>query len=505
MRLFIILVFILFSIIIFRFDSWNDYIINLDELFWLNQLQSAFYNPLPYKGFDPTTSGPLAVYILFPLKLLVTSPSIIDIRLYGLIYIFLISSIVLYFNNNINDLIFKLFLLGSFFLIYEPDFFSYNTEWSFIPIFLIFQNFQEKDIEYSKFGYKIVPIIILIICLPFIKFQSIIISCFFLIITYLKVKSNKQLLYFYLFYLFFFIFIIIILIQYFIGIKLFYLNYIERNLFYAKFYNSSKSWENYSLKYIFITFIYKLTKYYFIYFLLLIFSFFSLRKKINIKKNIYDFKFELLFLFIGIITVFLPKNNFPHYFQFLFIPMYSLILKIYTKKPNLRFCFILFLALIYLQPLHKAIDISFYKLSGKKYENQLKKSNKFWVEDNNKYFELNNIIKNETNFIFLGPPEEIFLNYRFKDKLNSKGHCFNTFFLDFFSKYNKYSESTRLKLYFNERSNFYNRLKEKPSLIIDLSNTLVNLNDKKIIFFIEKYYERIQHKDFCYFKLLNFP
>ena len=87
---------IVLIIVIFvcRFDSFQEFLLNIDEAEWLYCLKRCVSNPNHFLGFYSHTTGPISIYLLTPFYFLSSKLSVVGLRLYGLLFMILISFIV---------------------------------------------------------------------------------------------------------------------------------------------------------------------------------------------------------------------------------------------------------------------------------------------------------------------------------------------------------------------------------------------------------------------------
>ncbi|MFM1791824.1 MAG: hypothetical protein RLZZ252_178, partial [Bacteroidota bacterium] len=66
-----------------RLVSFNTNVLNHDELEWLYGIERTWQDARPFIGFEAHTSGPLSIYFLSVIKLFVSSPTTLHLRLFG--------------------------------------------------------------------------------------------------------------------------------------------------------------------------------------------------------------------------------------------------------------------------------------------------------------------------------------------------------------------------------------------------------------------------------------
>lgn len=319
-RRYIFFLLVSFCLFVWKSYSFNNFIFNLDEIEWIYCLNRCFENPIPFIGFDAHTSGPLAIYFLFPLKIIMNNIELMHLRIYNF-FIFIIPSLLIVFN------VFKgkysylsLLIFSSLLLIYDKDFYSYNSEYPIILFVCLFIYIITRSVI-SKFNTFI--LVLIIIFLPFIKFQSILFSFFFFVIFYWKLILYEKKLFKYSFLLFLSLLVwIFLMVNFFIGFELFFYSYIIRNLQYAASF-SSNSWlvaiiDNFNFHIKFFL------PYYIVIFGISTFTFIKNYKriiyfiKVSYLKKQFDFITFLGLFTISFFSVLIPKNNFVHYFILMF-------------------------------------------------------------------------------------------------------------------------------------------------------------------------------------------
>jgi hypothetical protein len=504
-----------------RKDSFYDFIVNIDESLWFYNLKSLDNGFLPFIDFDTTTSGPFSIFLL---KLFYNfdQTGLGALRfntLLGLILIIFLFVCIIsrYINYHYVFITFICFL--SFLSIKNNEFFAYNTEWLLNP-FLFILYFLYLKMEENKYDIgTLITFIFILFILPLIKFQFVLFSCFYFILVLIKLATkNKLQLKVYLllsiiwFFLFFFSF------NFTVGIRNFYEYYISRNLDYSNFYHRFKFFDKfavYSNKYIFLEFINKFLTIFLSHILLILLLLLSF-KRVGYR-YIYvwclKYKVEILFFLISILTVYIPKNNFDHYFQILFVPFSILMSKMLINKSVKSgvLTIVFFFLFINANSLSNDINIFFYKKTNKKFERIMnkKESNQVYNYSMNSvmqnYSFLNDIKfillnRNKNNKVyFLGWHKAAVSYYKFRDIIKQTSAVNNSNFLLF-------SKNIKSKSFYNlELKNHYKVLFSKPEVIIDFDKVLENLNDNFTNKFILNYYNLIDsNKNFIYYKLKDF-
>jgi hypothetical protein len=473
-------------VLIFRIDTFKDIIINIDEIQWLQQAELALKNPIPFVGFDSSTSGPFAIYIIAPLLKIVNSTSVVELRLYGLILVFVLTNYVLYNKSDIKISIISVILFSSFFLIINRDFFSYNTEWPSIPLILFLTLFY---IDKKKFkSFNVLAISFIIFSLPLIKFQFIIFSAFFFLVYLIELRSSVYLALYLLSYLFYNT-ITIFIIYLTTGLENFYYYFFEKNFFYANNYNDLKGWGETGNLFIYSTFFQKLINNFYVYIALFLFYFLFICFN---KKIIYTLKksFFLISLFlITSATIFLPRTNFDHYYQLLFVPVFSIIYVAIIKNSLLRKITIIVIVFLFV-PIISSVNNIIYNYLNNISTNTIIKNGEYWPEDQKVLKTIHVLIKKEENVLFIGAPHDLICYYRFKNNKNQFLSPFYFAHIEYFAKKSKTDNQIRIKLYRKERELFIKNLKTKPKFIFDFGDRITSLNDYKINKYLKKSYSK---------------
>ena len=451
-------------VFVFRYDSFQDILLNIDEAEWIYCLKRCISNPIPFLGFDSHTTGPISIYLLAPIKLFNSDLSVVCLRAYGLSFMFILSLFVFNFLVAKYKFIYAI-VFTSFLLIRDKDFYAFNTEWMLIP-FLFFLVLLSQMRFGSSIKLKLVLLALLNFLLPLIKFQSIIIVFFIALYVLIQFYHKKDFLAvkWYCLINVLFLIIFLILIQSTTGIGEFYFYYIERNMAYAS------SFATRPIKVIFIEYIYLLFKYFSYHIFFICFLFFSLifSRKYSFFHLIKSLRFELFLTLVCLLTVFIPKNNFLHYYQFLFIPFTLLIVRLLLiLDSNILKNSIYFLSFFLIPFGIRAAD--------KLYDQFIKGSS-----INALYYEkvdivginsiLNYIPKKSSVFIF-GWHKALPLYYNLRNSnrfTNPSGHT--SFLIDL--KENK-------NIYQKEKKNILNVLKHS-NVVLDAEHVLEQLQDNEI-------------------------
>jgi hypothetical protein len=356
----------------------------------------------------------------------------------------------------------------------------------------------------------------LIFSLPLIKFQFILFSIFTFAMTLLFTfihKKTKLLLYVFLVN-------IILFVSFFhftIGLEKFTEYYLFRNLEYAKFYHQFKYFDTFDIynnKFIFFQFLNKLQLFFLPHFILLflLFTILIFNKKLNFYNLLKCNKLEIGFFIISLFSIYIPKNNYDHYFQICFIPFSILISKLLSNlKPNYAIVlsssfFILYNSFVLSNEINilfnKETNTDFKKITSKKEFNPVYNYSISCVKQNFTFFKKIKTILNERNknnkIYFLGWHEAAVSYYHFRKK-NDYICASNTSNFLLFSK--KINSKVTYNLELNEH---YKTLKLKPEIIIDFNNVINVLNNQFTNKFLRVNYQKlIIDKNIICYKLIT--
>lgn len=451
-------------VFVFRYDSFQDILLNIDEAEWIYCLKRCISNPIPFLGFDSHTTGPVSIYFLTPLKVFNSDLSVVCLRVYGLLFMFLLPIFIFKLLARNNKFIYAV-VFSSFLLIRDKDFFAFNTEWILIP-FLFLLVLLSKICFDSSDKLKLTLLTLLNFLLPLIKFQSILIVffiTFYLIIQFYN-KKDFLAIKWYIFINILFLIFFIVLIQFTTGLSEFYYYYIERNMAYAS------SFATKPIKVVIVEYTYLLFKYFSFHLFFICYLFLSLifSKKYKFLYLIKSLRFELFLTIVCLLTVFFPKNNFLHYYQFLFVPFTFLIVKLLLFMNSNIFRYSICFLSFFIIPFGN-------RLADKLYDHFIKGSS-----INTLYYEkvdlvdlnyiLNYIPKKSSVFIF-GWHKALPLYYNLRNSnqfSNPSGHT--SYMIDL--KDNK-------NIYVKEKKNILNVLKYS-SVVLDAENVLEQIRDNEI-------------------------
>lgn len=441
-----------FLVIIIRKNSFENFLINYDEAEWLYCIKRLGVNFNPFSGFDSHTSGPFAIYLLSPISI-IKNFNIVDLRIYGTLILFI--PIILIYKKTLIEFIIISSVYTSFLLLFDKDFIAYNTEWLIITFLFFIIDFYDRIKNENKFqNYLIFSFLIFIIVL--IKFQTILFSGFFFFLIILKLIKNKR-------YkeikslIFSSLIVALLLVLFFISTSSFNMlieNYLIRNLQHTKLINTKPIRD---VLYVFRESIFEIFKYH-IFIGIILFSFAF--KKIGLKELTKQLNFEILFLIITLITIFIPRTNWHHYFQMLFVVTTFIITKlvlIIKENQNIKwiisFNILLFSLIIYENIKYNKVNT--YKISSPNVNT------------------ITQLIPFNSKIIVLGWFEALPIYYKLLHKYKYINHTGHTFYLSLFKK--------KSELFKSEFTPIKNLLTNKNKLfIIDPENTIGNLNNSEL-------------------------
>lgn len=346
------IVFFLLAFILFftRIISFREFSLDPDELEWMYVIRRCLVDPRPFVGFDAHTSGPFAIYLLAFLKIITGFSKLYQLRLITF-FAFILPSFYLIYQISpkgskiVGILAFSVMVSAKNFAqfgYFYDGVFSYNTEYQIlIYTSILFWILRVKN----SFKFYVFYVLILFL-LPFVKFQALPITCFFLFFLMLKLTLEKQwkwLIKLGLIYVLFNgVWLLYLYVQ---GLfPEFYYAYIGRNLNYMSNSNFGESSINPA------NFLRRITDYYF--FLIIFFLIFFYQVFVSIKglwkSNIFELFIHPLsqsffFLITAVFTIVVSKNDFGHYYIYLFLPvsifisdLYQLVSKqeVSAQKPN---------------------------------------------------------------------------------------------------------------------------------------------------------------------------
>lgn len=327
-----------FLLFVTRIISFREFSLDPDELEWLYDVRKCLIDPRPFVGFDAHTTGPFAIYILALFQLLTGFSSLTHLRLISFFFFIIPSLFFVYHSLKkdtqlIGSLAFVVLLCSKNFADFGNFYdgiFSYNTEYQI----LIYTSILFWLLRAQKNGLSwIILFAFILFLLPFVKIQSIFITAFFgLYLTiqlFLKhhykelkifISSYLVLLLAWLFFLY-----------YSDNWPNFIINYLEKNIQYL----SDSTFEQSQINP--INFLIRTHQYY--RFAYIFVSVFVLMIILNLRKyKIQNFSVlfnqhisqSLLLLIASVVTIIISKNDFGHYYIYLFLPLSIFIADLFS-------------------------------------------------------------------------------------------------------------------------------------------------------------------------------
>ena len=497
----IVLITLITTIGVFRSLFWKDIVLNIDELEWSYLLNRVKENPIPFRGFEGHTSGPISIYFLSIINLFTSYPTLKAIRIFQYVFIIIPTCIIVFKASNFKTRIFSstfffLFLISFSPILVSPersndDFLAYNTEYQLMLFMGIIYYLQQKI---NPSYLRITIVIILIWLLLFIKSQSLIFVMYFLL-KYLydlyKFNSKSVKLFFKVnIAIIIAVFILLICFNLF---KDFYFEYIVKNFLYS--YNSIIESDSLSQFYTFTLFLISdlgINWFLFISVLLLFLVKTFKNSFLNLKdRNLRD---STLLFIITLITLFLSKNNFSHYRVLFFLPsslLFGELCGIFFDQKFKTFITLLFIyafgsAFSYVT-LKNSYGLEFinpyrnFKKKGIIPVYYFLKANDFNGEKDRKF-----LINYVTNKYYTGDHIYIFgwfvaqgYYYELLKKYKTSSRSSNTYHLNLFKSHDD------TKNYKKEEQNLiYDLNLNKPKVIIDTEEFLIKNKSESIVKFI---------------------
>jgi hypothetical protein len=321
-----------------RIISFREFSLDPDELEWLYDVRKCLIDPRPFVGFDAHTTGPFAIYLLAMLKFVTGFSTLYQLRLVSFFFFIvpsmvLVSSILPKKSRTIGLLAFTVLLCAKNFRDFGNFYdgiFSYNTEYQI----LVYTSILFWLLRTQKKGMGLIILFAFILfSLPFVKIQSIFITAFFglyfSVNLFLK-RHYKELQIFILSYLVFNLAWLFFL--YYSNIwPNFITNYLEKNIQYLSDSTFEQSQIN-PINFFIRTHQYYQFAYIFIVFFVLT-TFLNLRKyKIQRFSDLFNHQItqSSLLLIASVITIIISKNDFGHYYIYLFLPLSIFIADLFS-------------------------------------------------------------------------------------------------------------------------------------------------------------------------------
>lgn len=494
-------VFFLFAV---RLISFNNNVLNHDEIEWLYGIHRMLIDPTPFIGFEAHTSGPLSIYILSVLNFFFKEPQAIHLRFFSF-FLLIVPSLALLFwgkKNYVNyaGLGFMTALLSINFLPFKyltEDFFCYNTEFQILFFTALLFTILQSNLTITRvFIYSL-----LLVLFIFIKIQVVFLLIYFGFAMLLKLiyYQKSQLLKVYIFSAL--LLLTLILSYLWISGVLYegYYIYIEKNILYQATLSGAQIDWLLVLKAIIRVFYQQFLSLSLSLGFCFAFLLFGLYRK-NIK--VPSFSLRLLnhplilsggLFLVSLFTVLLSKNNFGHYYINAFFPMAIFFSELYkwltskafSGKAKLAYkivlfsCFIgaangLYLMKSYRYLMANHMERSKMKLGfpkGYKLDSRMKD----WLADHHS--------QGDQTILYLGWLGSEMLYYEF-------GHTFEPVYrsANFFWYLSTY-ESGNQHFFQHEEANLMEDLKKKPPFyIVDCENLLGKVHNTEFTRFIQAHY-----------------
>lgn len=495
----IVLAFLSFIIFVCRIISFRENSLDPDELEYLYAIRRCLIDPRPFVGFDSHTTGPMAIYLLALIKMLTGFSKLYQLRLITY-FCFILPSLYFIYDaikpgaKIIGATAFTVLVCISNFPSFGPYYdgiFCYNTEYQL----LFYTSLLYWIIQQKPNKMRLIGIALLIFILPMVKFQAIPITLFFAIYIGLKFILAKEYE-----YLKFTVFAYAV----FISIGLFYLVsnglmedfsyfYLTKNLSYM----SSNALGQSSINP--INFIHRVNQFYsFLYIFLLLFLYHLIKV---LPKNKFFFRsfflhpltFSFSFLVISTITIVISKNDFGHYYIFLFLPTSIFIAELYhalnDHSESRNHIYALFMIILFVN-----FNFSFF---GKSCELVWNKMNAKSVDHLTFGKPLNSIIEKELvdwlenhrqskqeAILSIGWTQSQALYYQLQDDFKPMYSKSNFF-------YYKNSFETKNTLIFKKEETILIKAlaSEKPLFIVDTWNLLNELKGTQLLQFVANHYD----------------
>jgi hypothetical protein len=291
---------------------------NPDEFDWIyctnNLINSNYY----FNSFDSQTTGPLSIYLLGLSFNLIGEVNIYNLHLIRYILEFITIFIIVKSDFRFKKVTIVVIILELFLSLPTKDILAYNTEFIALP-FITWLYCARKSENYLLEA-------IVIFALPIIKFQLIIFSFYFFAIHIIKLFNKYDRKKFILFcWIYTFILLSIMSFLFVSRDSMISFNYFFRNFAYVQ--NNNISFSSKLVNFVshkitlLICFVILVTVFYF---------------RPYIKKYLYTlYASDLIFLFVSLVTVFVPANGFVHYYVLCFVPTGFLVSTlIYESKFN---------------------------------------------------------------------------------------------------------------------------------------------------------------------------
>jgi len=487
-----------------RLISFNNNVLDHDEIEWLYGIHRMRIDPRPFIGFEAHTSGPLSTYILSLINLFVSQPQTIHLRLFSFSLLIVPSMALLFWGtrNKVNyaGLFFMTALLSINFKPIEnlvEDFFCYNTEFQILLFTAILYTLLQSRLT----RLRVFCFAFLLVLFFFVKIQVVFLLAFLGLAMLFKLIYHRMadLLKVYLITVFI-IFGIILAYLLFTGTfwEAYYI-YIEKNILYqANFAGDQVDWlliAKEMLRIFYHQFRY-LSLAFGISFVFLLFGIFRKHIKMpSFQVSLLDHPLFLsgsLFL-VSLFTVLLSKNNFGHYYINAFFPMsmffsalfYWLMSKGFTGKAKMVFKLGLFICFIGAANGHYLMKSYRFLLSNHKERSKLKLGypKGYQLDSRMKDWLVDHRTRGNQTILYLGWFGSEMLYYEF-------GHDFEPVYRSAnFYWYLSTFESGNQHFFQHEESNLMEDLKKKPPYyIVDCEDLLGKVHNTQFTKYLQAHY-----------------
>ena len=495
----IVLAFLSFIIFVCRIISFRENSLDPDELEYLYAIRRCLVDPRPFVGFDSHTTGPFAIYLLALIKMLTGFSKLYELRLITY-FCFILPSLYFIYDaikpgaKIIAATAFTVFVCISNFPSFGPYYdgiFCYNTEYQLLFYTTLLYWISEQKPNKTR----LIGIALLIFIIPLVKFQAIPITLFFAFSIGLKFILAKE--YEYLkFTVISYAVLISIGLVYLVSTGLlddFTYSYITKNLSYM----SSNALGQSSINP--INFIHRINQFYsFLYIFLLIFLYHLLTK---VSAGQFSFRsfflhpltFSFSFLVISAITNIMSKNDFGHYYIFLFVPASIFIAELYLaleiKNESHNHVYAIFMIILLLNFNYrffgKSCELVWNKISSKSIEHLSfgKPLNTIIEKDLVDWLKKHRQSKEEA-ILSIGWTQSQALYYELQDDFKPMYSKSNFFY------YKNSFETKNARIFKNEETLLLNALEaEKPRFIVDTWDLLNELKGTRLPLFVANHYD----------------
>ena len=495
----IILAFLSFIIFVCRIISFRENSLDPDELEYLYAIRRCLIDPRPFVGFDSHTTGPFAIYLLALIKMLTGFSKLYQLRLITY-FCFILPSLYFIYDaikpgaKIIAATAFTVFVCISNFPSFGPYYdgiFCYNTEYQLLFYTTLLYWISEQKPNKTR----LIGIALLIFIIPLVKFQAIPITLFFAFYIGLKFILAKE--YEYLkFTVIAYVAFMSIGVIYLVSNGLledFYYFYLVKNLSYM----SSNALGQSSIDP--TNFFHRVNLFYnFLYIFLLVFLYHLITRVSAGKFSFSSFflhplTFSFSFLVISAITIIVSKNDFGHYYIFLFLPASIFIAELYQaleiKNESHNHVYAIFMIILIANFNYsfvgKSCELVWNKISSKSVEHLSfgKPLNSIievelidWLKDHH--------TAKKESILSIGWTQSQAMYYELQDDYLPMYSKSNFFY------YKNSFETKNTVIFKKEESILINALaSEKPLFIVDTWNLLAELKGTQLPQFVANHYD----------------